>query len=361
MKELYVQEQWCRYMTDAARDLETLMTVGPLMNGDVVEATPCVRLDLHTSGPLSARPGKLDKMLEQAAALMCPTLAFYAAQGQDFLSSSGRKPRDTDIAQLGNFSAMMATCEAREAKEIAENRADIEELTGQKTNDADFVPTDHGMLLLSDARRIQESGSHIQMKGVGDWRISIGFSLKLYQERQADILSCVDAVFASGVAESANFGFACSAREGASEDQYRRICQPLIRRFQLLNLVQSAGLNFGSRSQERGIAPLGAWYTIDKTTALAHGVGLNELRNLTVYDLMETKTTFIIKLYPKPTLGDLNHQADLAPAYALGAVLAPAFAKASSPEGNGRWRTHSLSAIAVGEQADRWDYYQRFT
>lgn len=340
-------------MTEADRDLQTLIDLGPIVLDDFVIATPAVRLDMLFEGPLSERKGKLDPLFAQALSLMEPELTVYGGEGP-FAQSTGRKPKPSDMDQLGRLSEILAGAEAESAAENAEQMAYLRG-EGLEPDPANFKARDHGALLVSDAFPLNLSGTHLQMIASAEWRVSLSFSLSLYQQKKPEILALCEAIFASGVAETGNFGFAYNFGTAAAVEQdARKELRPRTQRFQMLNMIEACAVQYSDVFEDKkGLYPMGSWTYHDKAMLAKYRIKEDQLTGLegTVHAVREAEHGVLAKLTAEPTLGDLNHQADLAPAFALGQVMARAMEKAE---------LNSLSGLRIGGQADRWAHYMRF-
>ncbi len=347
-------------MIDPMRDLETVAALRQVKDREYVEATYALRIDFHCPAPLSHRPAKLDPFLVRAAQIMGDSLTYYEAEGQDFAGSRGRKPRASDIAQLGQFSQIMAVCEERKSAEKVARRAHIEKHTGKPTLDINFPPSDGGVLILAQNGREQETTDGIVLLGFGYWRVSLSFGPDTARNNWDAILQLAQDLMVSGIPAGATFGYALNVKTGLPPDLDQRYFQPPTRRFQMLHPIGLAKFGFFPRT-ERAVLPPACWYVIEDEWAIENGLDPAAFRALAdqVYSVTETPNGVLVKLFEMPTLGDLHDAPDLSPAYALGAVLKPAMENAWAENHLGR-TPHGLGGISVGEMADRLAFYTRF-
>lgn len=336
--------------TDA--DLRTLSDLTVTSeDGAYTLATPCVRADFLCEGPISGRPGKIDEILTRAAEIMDGEFTFYGSEGPWSLSKK-RKPKEADVAQLADTTRLL---KAEEDKRRGEQQAVMEDLRkrGQEPDPANFIARDGGTLCLSDKFPMGQSGSHIQLLGFSDWRISLSFSGALFAKERPRILSLIEDLFASGLPETGSFGFAMNSQLEV-DGHARESLLPLTRRFRLLSPIQAGTLKWTNIWDGRkGLYPINSWTYHDKALLAAHRITEGRMRALAkdVHEVRETDHGFLIKLYAEPSLGDVNADADLGPAHALGAVLGPAMQSAE---------LSGLIGIRVGPSADRWSHYLRF-
>lgn len=318
-----------RNLTPFDRDLRTLSEVGPIMFSGDVKATPCLRLDLAFSGPIVKRPGRLGEFLSRAERLMRDSILFYGGSSR-FAASRGRKPKPSDFAQLAQIEKIMALD------------------THVPTRSEDSLP-EVGTLFLSDGFPEEESGNHILLRGTGGWSVSLSFSLVTIGAKGDDIFTLAEELMRTGVAESATFSFAYNTREDGHDSLAAAFYQPFAVKFPLLNLFAPGTIAL--RPYEHGILPIGSWYYLDHSVADEYGVskrGFSKLEGR-VHTLEDTGRGHFVKLYEKPILGGPDQESDLSPAFALGAILDPAFKK--YPINNG---------VTIGDPADRIAWLTRF-
>ncbi len=348
-------------MNDPMRDLETVAELRQVKDREYIKATYALRIDFHCPAPLSHRPAKVDPFLVRAAQIMGDSLTYYESEGQDFAGSRGRKPRASDIAQLGQFSQIMAACEAQTAEETAQTRARIEKHTGKPTLDINFPPSDGGVLILAQNGRQQETTNGIVALGMGYWRFSLSFGPDTARDHWDAILQLAQDVMTSGVPAGAVFGYALNVASGLPPDLNQRYFEPPTRRFQMLHPIGPGQFGFFPRT-ERAVLPPACWYVIEDEWAIENGLDPAAFRSLDgkVHSVEETPNGVLLKLFEAPILGDLHDAPDLSPAYALGAVLKPAMEGAWQENNLGARAPHGLRGIAVGEMADRLAFYTRF-
>lgn len=333
-------------------DLETLRGLTLTSDdGRYTKATPCVRIDWLCDSPLSTRPDGLDALLTQAAKLIGDSFTFYGSEGP-WAYSRKRKPKPSDTEQLGRTSELLLAVSEKDRIE-RQSFADQQAQRGEKPGETDIQGQDGGSLCLSDAFPMAQSGSHVQLLGYGDWRMSLSFSLDVYEAMKPDILKLAEQVFASGIPQTGNFGYALNSNLQL-DNEARALVQPMTRRFPLLSPIEAGVLKWSNPFEgRRGLYPINSWTYHDKALLKSLRIKDDKMRALKdkVHDVQETEHGFLIKLFPEPILGDRNHGADLSPAYALGRVLEPAMRQGD---------LSSLVGIRVGPQADRWTWHMRF-
>ncbi len=321
--------------------------------GRYIFATPCVRADWLVDGPLSKRPGQLDTVLEHAMDLMADRFSFYGGE-MDFAHSRGRKPKASDIAQPGMISEIMAKSESRSKEEKAARMKHLRE-QGLSPDPANFIAKDSGTIGLTDAFPLQSSGCHFQALGFGSWRMTLSFSLDLYEEKANEILSLIDALFATGVPETGHFGFALNNEAGDINFDYVREFKALTKRFELLSPISAGRLNWSNTFNDGvGLYPISSWTYHDKDLLTRLGACHRDIRGLEkdVYEIIESEHGFLIKLFPEPILGERMHNGDLAPADAVGKLLTTAMKRSNLA---------SFCGISVSSEiADRKAWYMRF-
>ena len=345
------------------RDFKTLSDLNPVAeNPDFPVATACVRIELSADGPLSSFPGMLDDILGRAYDLIEPTTTFYGAEqlhGLGFPPSRGRKPRTSDRASFANITALMAQVQAADKADSTE-RFEALLAMGQNPDAAAFVdPLDGGNAIITDAFPLHQSGSHILVSGPQPWRVSLSFSLPIWQKKHAEIMSIAEDLAATAVFDSGAFGFGLNPGDTLQEVA-ERVFLPMTRRFRMLSVndVRSMRLTrFGGRTgaeyDARLVYPISSWFYISRACMARHKIAKADIDGLNgrVHEVVEHAHSYLIKLWPLPILGDVNWQADMAPARALARALEPGM------RGEG-WG--GLAGITVGYDADRIAWYRRF-
>lgn len=323
-----------------ARDLATLLLQGPIQNhvqdATYIHAMPCLRFDFTCPAPLAQRPADVDALFAQVASFLQGRLRTYGGE-PGFAASRGRKARQSDVDQLGRLSALMDQAALQDAQEKAQRKAALMASGNPPIEGPLWDPVDFGTLFLGDADRPRPSlcGTHVQLLGFGSWRGSISFDLELAASKAEQMFALVEALFLSGLAASASFGFAYNLDSGRGPAFCRHHYVPPTRRFALLTMTEPASIDV--QFDDLGIAPIGAWYWIDKATAKRNGMREDQILALQphIHQLIANDHGYLLKLYAAPVLGDLDRQDTLAPALALGKLLDPAIKAAPVLRGVG--------------------------
>lgn len=337
---------------ETERDLATLEDLGPLVEDEEYHrATPCVRLTFVSDGNLADRNAQLDGWLARAAELVHPEVKLYGGQGAAFPASQRRKPKPSDWALFDGLSDRLA----------ADMRKDAEESQYA-------IPQESGSFFFGDSLTDGHSATRFYMMGSHPWRVSLALSLPLWRQKSAEMDALVEDLAALGdVYDSGGYGFAMNLWPTSYAEEQDKLYYPISQRFRLIDMVDPQ-IWRDSKLDALGpggvpvaplppplLYPIMPWTLLGKAALEALEIPLQAIRDLApeVYAVQEYEYGFLIKLWPGPVLGDVNAGTDLAPAQALGRVLAPAILAAA--EGFGK---RGIARIGWPENKAAW--YRRF-
>ena len=337
---------------ETERDLATLAAIGPVIEDqEYHRATPCVRLTFVSDGNLSDRSARLDAWLARAAELARPEVAVYGGEGQSMPYASRRKPKPADWALFDGLGQRLADELARDAQDNPLS-----------------IPQESGSFFFGDTLTHGASATRLYALGSHPWRFSLSLSLPLWQQNAAAMDQLVEDLAALGdICDSGGYGFAMNLWDNAQDEDEDRLFLPISQRFRLIDMIDPQ-LWRDSKLEALGpggtpVAPLPApllypimpWTLLGKAALAAHGIPFQALRDIAgqVWQLQEFEHGFLVKLWPCPVLGDMNTDPDLAPAFALGRVLAPAILASLDRFGRGH-----MARLGWPENKAAW--YRRF-
>lgn len=355
------------FTPDHLRDLALIERLNPLSDDpDFPEASFCLRLDASIEGNLSARPPGLANLLLGAYDLMQAHLVYYAAEAMyyeaadgsfarhGFPDSSGRKLRRADRDTLARIVDLAAETEAADRADQALRVAALQ-AAGLTPDPAAFGRArDGGSIVLADAWPLHLAQNLILLKKNGSecWSLSVGFSPVLWREQAPAIQALVARFAASGVCDSGCFGFALNSWDSL-EEVAERLFRPVAERFAMINPMEPGDLCLTRRFHDRDRTfdtfmpvPVGAWTILSRSLldTAPEGIDLPAALAGTGAVIEASDTGVLVRLWPDPVLGDVNHATSCAPARALHRALAPLRAGKSTA-----WAT----ALRVGFEADR--------